>query len=63
MAAPSGHSLGQQNGPGLYFTLKEKDIETQDVYQKLLNKLQTVVKELETYIGQIDEWVHQQFLI
>ncbi|XP_078254244.1 phosphatidylinositol 3,4,5-trisphosphate-dependent Rac exchanger 2 protein isoform X2 [Rhinoraja longicauda] len=55
MAAPSGHSLGQQNGPGLYFTLKEKDIETQDVYQKLLNKLQTVVKELETYIGQIDD--------
>ncbi|XP_069777400.1 phosphatidylinositol 3,4,5-trisphosphate-dependent Rac exchanger 2 protein isoform X4 [Narcine bancroftii] len=55
MAAPSGHSLGQQNGPGLYFTLKEKDIVTQDAYQKLLNKLQTVVKELETYIGQIDD--------
>ncbi|XP_059838423.1 phosphatidylinositol 3,4,5-trisphosphate-dependent Rac exchanger 2 protein [Hypanus sabinus] len=55
MAAPSGHSLGQQNGPGLYFTLKEKDIETQDAYQKLLNKLQTVVKELESYIGQIDD--------
>ncbi|XP_060680096.1 phosphatidylinositol 3,4,5-trisphosphate-dependent Rac exchanger 2 protein [Hemiscyllium ocellatum] len=55
MAAPSGHSLGQQNGPGLYFLLKEKDIETQDAYQKLLNKLQTVVKELKIYIAQIDD--------
>ncbi|XP_067836414.1 phosphatidylinositol 3,4,5-trisphosphate-dependent Rac exchanger 2 protein isoform X2 [Heptranchias perlo] len=55
MAAPSGHSLGQQNGHGLHFLLKEKDVETQDAYQKLLNKLQTVVKELETYIAQIDD--------
>ncbi|XP_048452339.1 phosphatidylinositol 3,4,5-trisphosphate-dependent Rac exchanger 2 protein isoform X2 [Rhincodon typus] len=55
MAAPSGHSLGQQNGPGLHFLLKEKDVETQDAYQKLLNKLQTVVKELEIYTAQIDD--------
>uniref|UniRef100_A0A4W3GFW6 Phosphatidylinositol-3,4,5-trisphosphate dependent Rac exchange factor 2 n=1 Tax=Callorhinchus milii TaxID=7868 RepID=A0A4W3GFW6_CALMI len=55
MAAPSGHSLGQQDGHGLCFLLKEEDVETRDSYQKLLNKLQTVVKELETYISQIDD--------
>uniref|UniRef100_A0A452HV40 Phosphatidylinositol 3,4,5-trisphosphate-dependent Rac exchanger 2 protein n=1 Tax=Gopherus agassizii TaxID=38772 RepID=A0A452HV40_9SAUR len=55
MAAPSGHSLGQQEGHGLRYLLKEEDLETQDVYQKLLGKLQTALKEVETCVSQIDD--------
>uniref|UniRef100_A0A8C3S259 Phosphatidylinositol-3,4,5-trisphosphate dependent Rac exchange factor 2 n=1 Tax=Chelydra serpentina TaxID=8475 RepID=A0A8C3S259_CHESE len=55
MAAPSGHSLGQQEGHGLRYLLKEEDLETQDVYQKLLGKLQTALKEVEMCVSQIDD--------
>lgn len=55
MAAPSGQSLSQQEGHGLRYLLKEEDLETQDVYQKLLFKLQTALKEMETCVCQIDE--------
>uniref|UniRef100_A0A8C8SIL1 Phosphatidylinositol 3,4,5-trisphosphate-dependent Rac exchanger 2 protein n=1 Tax=Pelusios castaneus TaxID=367368 RepID=A0A8C8SIL1_9SAUR len=55
MAAPSGHSLGQQDGHGLRYLLKEEDLETQDVYQKLLSKLQIALKEVETCVSQIDD--------
>ncbi|NXJ95708.1 PREX2 protein, partial [Corythaixoides concolor] len=55
MAAPSGHSLGQQEGHGLRYLLKEEDLETQDVYQKLLFKLQAALKEVETCVSQIDD--------
>ncbi|XP_045254291.1 phosphatidylinositol 3,4,5-trisphosphate-dependent Rac exchanger 2 protein isoform X2 [Macaca fascicularis] len=55
MAAPSGLSLGQQDGHGLRYLLKEEDLETQDIYQKLLGKLQTALKEVEMCVCQIDE--------
>ncbi|CAI5779402.1 3,4,5-trisphosphate-dependent Rac exchanger 2 isoform X1 [Podarcis lilfordi] len=55
MAAPSGHSLGQQDGHGLRYLLKEEDLETQDVYQKLLCKLQAALKEVENCVSQIDD--------
>ncbi|XP_069477256.1 phosphatidylinositol 3,4,5-trisphosphate-dependent Rac exchanger 2 protein [Ambystoma mexicanum] len=55
MAAPSGHSLGQQDGRGLRYLLNEEDLETQDVYQKLLCKLQTVLREVEACVSQIDD--------
>lgn len=55
MAAPSGHSLGQQDGHGLRYLLKEEDLETQDIYQKLLCKLQSTLKEVENCVFQIDE--------
>ncbi|NWI12825.1 PREX2 protein, partial [Crypturellus soui] len=55
MAAPSGQSLGQQEGHGLRYLLKEEDLETQDVYQKLLLKLQAALKEVETCVCQIDD--------
>ncbi|OXB56632.1 hypothetical protein ASZ78_016187 [Callipepla squamata] len=55
MAAPSGQSLSQQEGHGLRYLLKEEDLETQDVYQKLLFKLQTALKEMETCVCQIDD--------
>uniref|UniRef100_A0A7M4G326 Phosphatidylinositol 3,4,5-trisphosphate-dependent Rac exchanger 2 protein n=1 Tax=Crocodylus porosus TaxID=8502 RepID=A0A7M4G326_CROPO len=55
MAAPSGHSLGQQDGHGLRYLLREEDLETQDVYQKLLCKLQTALREVETCVCQIDD--------
>nr|XP_014343831.1 PREDICTED: phosphatidylinositol 3,4,5-trisphosphate-dependent Rac exchanger 2 protein [Latimeria chalumnae] len=54
MAAPSGHGLGQQDGHGLRFLLKEENLEIQDIYQKLLSKLQTAVKEIENSVSQID---------
>uniref|UniRef100_A0A4W6DWD5 Phosphatidylinositol-3,4,5-trisphosphate dependent Rac exchange factor 2 n=1 Tax=Lates calcarifer TaxID=8187 RepID=A0A4W6DWD5_LATCA len=49
MAAPSGHSLGRTEGHGLRFLLREDDLLTLDAYQKLLYKLTTVVKEMETH--------------
>uniref|UniRef100_A0A2K6KAK4 Phosphatidylinositol 3,4,5-trisphosphate-dependent Rac exchanger 2 protein n=1 Tax=Rhinopithecus bieti TaxID=61621 RepID=A0A2K6KAK4_RHIBE len=55
MAAPSGLSLGQQDGHGLRYLLKEEDLETQDIYQKLLGKLQTALKEVEMCVCQIDD--------
>ncbi|XP_077208324.1 phosphatidylinositol 3,4,5-trisphosphate-dependent Rac exchanger 2 protein isoform X2 [Paroedura picta] len=55
MAAPSGHSLGQQDGHGLRYLLKEEDLETQDVYQKLLCKLHAALKEVENCVSQIDD--------
>ncbi|ELW64703.1 Phosphatidylinositol 3,4,5-trisphosphate-dependent Rac exchanger 2 protein [Tupaia chinensis] len=55
MAAPSGLSLGQQDGHGLRYLLKEEDLETQDIYQKLLSKLQTALKEVEMCVCQIDD--------
>ncbi|ELK02359.1 Phosphatidylinositol 3,4,5-trisphosphate-dependent Rac exchanger 2 protein [Pteropus alecto] len=55
MAAPSGLSLGQQDGHGLRYLLKEEDLETQDIYQKLLCKLQTALKEVEMCVCQIDD--------
>ncbi|XP_068018628.1 phosphatidylinositol 3,4,5-trisphosphate-dependent Rac exchanger 2 protein isoform X1 [Melanerpes formicivorus] len=55
MAAPSGQSLGQQEGHGLRYLLKEEDLETQDVYQKLLFKLQAALKEVESCVCQIDD--------
>ncbi|KAB1256414.1 Phosphatidylinositol 3; 4; 5-trisphosphate-dependent Rac exchanger 2 protein [Camelus dromedarius] len=55
MAAPSGLSLGRQDGHGLRYLLKEEDLETQDIYQKLLGKLQTALKEVETCVCQIDD--------
>ncbi|KAG8520470.1 Phosphatidylinositol 3,4,5-trisphosphate-dependent Rac exchanger 2 protein, partial [Galemys pyrenaicus] len=55
MAAPSGLSLGQQDGHGLWYLLKEEDLETQDIYQKLLGKLQTALKEVEMCVCQIDD--------
>uniref|UniRef100_A0A7N4PE86 Phosphatidylinositol-3,4,5-trisphosphate dependent Rac exchange factor 2 n=1 Tax=Sarcophilus harrisii TaxID=9305 RepID=A0A7N4PE86_SARHA len=55
MAAPSGLSLGQQDGHGLRYLLKEEDLETQDIYQKLLGKLQTALKEVEICVCQIDD--------
>ncbi|XP_011914078.1 PREDICTED: phosphatidylinositol 3,4,5-trisphosphate-dependent Rac exchanger 2 protein isoform X5 [Cercocebus atys] len=55
MAAPSGLSLGQQDGHGLRYLLKEEDLETQDIYQKLLGKLQIALKEVEMCVCQIDE--------
>ncbi|XP_007423229.1 phosphatidylinositol 3,4,5-trisphosphate-dependent Rac exchanger 2 protein [Python bivittatus] len=55
MAAPSGHSLGQQDGHGLRYLLKEEDLETQDIYQKLLCKLQSALKEVENCVFQIDD--------
>nr|XP_012319085.1 phosphatidylinositol 3,4,5-trisphosphate-dependent Rac exchanger 2 protein isoform X3 [Aotus nancymaae] len=55
MAAPSGLSLGQQDGHGLRYLLKEEDLETQDIYQKLLGKLQAALKEVEMCVCQIDE--------
>uniref|UniRef100_A0A8C0ZPE8 PDZ domain-containing protein n=1 Tax=Castor canadensis TaxID=51338 RepID=A0A8C0ZPE8_CASCN len=55
MAAPSGLSLGQRDGHGLRYLLKEEDLETQDIYQKLLSKLQTALKEVELCVCQIDD--------
>ncbi|XP_048363883.1 phosphatidylinositol 3,4,5-trisphosphate-dependent Rac exchanger 2 protein isoform X1 [Sphaerodactylus townsendi] len=55
MAAPSGQSLGQQDGHGLRNLLKEENLETQDVYQKLLCKLQAALKEVENCVSQIDD--------
>ncbi|KAK1172759.1 phosphatidylinositol 3,4,5-trisphosphate-dependent Rac exchanger 2 protein-like [Acipenser oxyrinchus oxyrinchus] len=55
MAAPSGHSLGRPDGHGLRFLLREEDLETLDAYQRLLSKLQTMVKEMESYACQIDD--------
>lgn len=66
MAAPSGHSLGRTEGHGLRFLLREEDLLTLDAYQKLLHKLTTVVKEMETHGGHIHEWVaicaHTQYI-
>uniref|UniRef100_A0A4W6DYZ0 Phosphatidylinositol-3,4,5-trisphosphate dependent Rac exchange factor 2 n=1 Tax=Lates calcarifer TaxID=8187 RepID=A0A4W6DYZ0_LATCA len=53
MAAPSGHSLGRTEGHGLRFLLREDDLLTLDAYQKLLYKLTTVVKEMETILSSI----------
>uniref|UniRef100_A0A8D3C121 Phosphatidylinositol 3,4,5-trisphosphate-dependent Rac exchanger 2 protein n=1 Tax=Scophthalmus maximus TaxID=52904 RepID=A0A8D3C121_SCOMX len=53
MAAPSGHSLGRTEGHGLRFLLREDDLLTLDAYQKLLYKLTTVVKEMETILSTI----------
>ncbi|KAM9690086.1 phosphatidylinositol 3,4,5-trisphosphate-dependent Rac exchanger 2 protein isoform 2-T2 [Dama dama] len=50
-----GLSLGQQDGHGLRYLLKEEDLETQDIYQKLLGKLQTALKEVEMCVCQIDD--------
>uniref|UniRef100_A0A4W6DXD7 Phosphatidylinositol-3,4,5-trisphosphate dependent Rac exchange factor 2 n=1 Tax=Lates calcarifer TaxID=8187 RepID=A0A4W6DXD7_LATCA len=55
MAAPSGHSLGRTEGHGLRFLLREDDLLTLDAYQKLLYKLTTVVKEMETHGAHIDD--------
>ena len=55
MAAPSGHSLGRTEGHGLRFLLREEDLLTLDAYQKLLYKLTTVVKEMETHGAHIHE--------
>ncbi|XP_061777835.1 phosphatidylinositol 3,4,5-trisphosphate-dependent Rac exchanger 2 protein isoform X2 [Nerophis ophidion] len=55
MAAPSGHSLGRTEGHGLRFLLREEDLLTLDAYQKLLYKLATVVKEMETHGGHIHD--------
>ncbi|CAI9583002.1 unnamed protein product [Staurois parvus] len=55
MAAPSGHSLGQRDGHGLRYLLKDEDLETQDIHHKLLCKLQSALAEVETCVSQIDE--------
>ncbi|XP_031440242.1 phosphatidylinositol 3,4,5-trisphosphate-dependent Rac exchanger 2 protein isoform X2 [Clupea harengus] len=55
MAAPSGHSLGRTEGHGLRFLLREDDLLTLDSYQKLLSKLTTVIKEMESYAAQIHD--------
>ncbi|KAG2458177.1 PREX2 protein, partial [Polypterus senegalus] len=55
MAAPSGHSLGRPDSHGLRFLLREEDLTTLDLYQRLLSKLQTVMKEMDSYSCQIDE--------
>ena len=55
MAAPSGHSLGRTEGHGLRFLLREEDLQTLDAYQKLVAKLTTVVKEMDTHAAQIHE--------
>ncbi|EPQ07865.1 Phosphatidylinositol 3,4,5-trisphosphate-dependent Rac exchanger 2 protein [Myotis brandtii] len=55
MAAPSGLSLAQQDGHGLRYLLKEEDLETQDIYVKLLGKLQAALKEVEMCVCQIDD--------
>ncbi|XP_075906396.1 phosphatidylinositol 3,4,5-trisphosphate-dependent Rac exchanger 2 protein [Nelusetta ayraudi] len=55
MAAPSGHSLGRTEGHGLRFLLKEEDLLALDACQRLLYKLATVVKEMETHAGQIHD--------
>lgn len=55
MAAPSGHSLGRTEGHGLRFLLREEDLLTLDAYQKLLAKLTTAVKEMETHGAHIHE--------
>uniref|UniRef100_A0A665W842 Phosphatidylinositol 3,4,5-trisphosphate-dependent Rac exchanger 2 protein n=1 Tax=Echeneis naucrates TaxID=173247 RepID=A0A665W842_ECHNA len=55
MAAPSGHSLGRTEGHGLRFLLREDDLLTLDAYQKLLYKLTTVVKEMETHGAHIHD--------
>lgn len=55
MAAPSGLSLGHKDGHGLRYLLKEEDLETQDIYHKLLGKLQTALKEVEMCVCQIDD--------
>lgn len=55
MAAPSGHSLGRTEGHGLRFLLREEDLLTLDAYQKLLHKLTTVVKEMESHGAHIHD--------
>lgn len=55
MAAPSGHSLGQRDGHGLRYLLRDEDLETQDIHHKLLCKLQSALAEVETCVSQIDE--------
>ncbi|XP_030204846.1 phosphatidylinositol 3,4,5-trisphosphate-dependent Rac exchanger 2 protein [Gadus morhua] len=55
MAAPSGHSLGRTEGHGLRFLLREEDLQTLDAYQKLVAKLTTVVKEMDTHAAQIHD--------
>ncbi|EGW01970.1 Phosphatidylinositol 3,4,5-trisphosphate-dependent Rac exchanger 2 protein [Cricetulus griseus] len=55
MAAPSELSLGHKDGHGLRYLLKEEDLETQDIHQKLLGKLQTALKEVEMCVCQIDD--------
>uniref|UniRef100_A0A4W5RHQ1 Phosphatidylinositol 3,4,5-trisphosphate-dependent Rac exchanger 2 protein n=1 Tax=Hucho hucho TaxID=62062 RepID=A0A4W5RHQ1_9TELE len=55
MAAPSGHSLGRTEGHGLRFLLREDDLLILDSYQKLLGKLTTLVKELESHASQIHD--------
>uniref|UniRef100_A0A673XYJ3 Phosphatidylinositol 3,4,5-trisphosphate-dependent Rac exchanger 2 protein n=1 Tax=Salmo trutta TaxID=8032 RepID=A0A673XYJ3_SALTR len=55
MAAPSGHSLGRTEGHGLRFLLREDDLLILDSYQKLLGKLTTLVKEMESHASQIHD--------
>ncbi|XP_027030434.2 phosphatidylinositol 3,4,5-trisphosphate-dependent Rac exchanger 2 protein [Tachysurus fulvidraco] len=55
MAAPSGHSLGRTDGHGLRFLLREEDLLTVDAYHKLLIKLNTAMKEMESYAAQIHD--------
>ena len=55
MAAPSGHSLGRTEAHGLRFLLREEDLLILDAYHKLLTKLTTVVKEMESHAAQIHE--------
>ncbi|CAL8294989.1 unnamed protein product [Lota lota] len=55
MAAPSGHSLGRTEGHGLRFLLREEDLQMLDAYQKLVAKLTTVVKEMDTHAAQIHD--------
>ncbi|KAM9308556.1 phosphatidylinositol 3,4,5-trisphosphate-dependent Rac exchanger 2 protein [Gastrophryne carolinensis] len=55
MAAPSGHSLGQRDGHGLRYLLRDEDLETQDMHHKLLCKLHSALMEVEACVSQIDE--------
>ncbi|XP_029467249.1 phosphatidylinositol 3,4,5-trisphosphate-dependent Rac exchanger 1 protein isoform X2 [Rhinatrema bivittatum] len=54
-------SFGQQNGGanqddrGLSFLLKQEDMEIQDSYLQLFNKLEFAVKEMKQYVTQINK--------
>ncbi|XP_036388969.1 phosphatidylinositol 3,4,5-trisphosphate-dependent Rac exchanger 1 protein-like [Megalops cyprinoides] len=44
----------QEEGGGLSFLLKQEDMEAQDAYIRLFNRMDVAVKEMRQYVAQID---------
>uniref|UniRef100_A0A8C9VUK0 Phosphatidylinositol 3,4,5-trisphosphate-dependent Rac exchanger 1 protein n=1 Tax=Scleropages formosus TaxID=113540 RepID=A0A8C9VUK0_SCLFO len=51
-ASMDGRSLQEQGG--LSFLLKQEDMETQDAYIRLFNRMDVAVREMKQYVAQID---------